>query len=178
MTMATSSPVRERLEELKTIAGLTGIPEPPIKEVHVFWLAGMSCDGCTIAVTGATAPSIEELLTGAIPGLPRVILHHPVIAVEAGEDFVAWYYKAWRGELGAPYVVVLEGSVPGESRAQRTGGYWAALGVEGADPWMAQPVSVNEWLRRLAPGAAAMIAIGTCATWGGVPAAAGNITGS
>ncbi|MFA0761827.1 MAG: hypothetical protein HZLCBSQH_001937 [Candidatus Fervidibacterota bacterium] len=178
MTMATSSPVRERLEELKTTAGLTGIPEPPIKEVHVFWLAGMSCDGCTIAVTGATAPSIEELLTGAIPGLPRVILHHPVIAVEAGEDFVAWYYKAWRGELGAPYVVVLEGSVPDESRAQRTGGYWAALGVEGADPWMAQPVSVNEWLRRLAPGAAAMIAIGTCATWGGVPAAAGNITGS
>ena len=49
---------------------------------------------------------------------------------------------------------------------------------EGADPWLAQPVSVNEWLRRLAPGAAAMLAIGTCATWGGVPAAAGNISGA
>ncbi len=31
---------------------------------------------------------------------------------------------------------------------------------------------------RLAPGAAAMIAIGTCATWGGVPAAVGNPTGA
>ncbi len=35
-----------------------------------------------------------------------------------------------------------------------------------------------EWARRLAPGAAAVIAIGTCATWGGIPAAFGNVTGS
>ena len=34
------------------------------------------------------------------------------------------------------------------------------------------------WLQRLAPGAAATIAIGTCATWGGVPAAEGNPTGA
>jgi hydrogenase small subunit len=33
-------------------------------------------------------------------------------------------------------------------------------------------------VRRLAPGAAAVIAVGTCATWGGIPAAYGNITGS
>src|SRR3989442_15330249 len=39
-------------------------------------------------------------------------------------------------------------------------------------------VTTDEWIARLAPGAAASIAIGTCATWGGVPAAAGNITGS
>jgi hydrogenase small subunit len=37
---------------------------------------------------------------------------------------------------------------------------------------------VTDWLWRLAPGAAAYVAIGTCATWGGIPAAAGNITGS
>ena len=30
----------------------------------------------------------------------------------------------------------------------------------------------------MAPGAAAVVAIGTCATWGGIPAAAGNVTGS
>jgi hypothetical protein len=31
-------------------------PEGPIKVVHAFWLAGMSCDGCSIAATGATNP--------------------------------------------------------------------------------------------------------------------------
>jgi hydrogenase small subunit len=37
---------------------------------------------------------------------------------------------------------------------------------------------VTDWLKAMAPGAAACVAIGTCATWGGIPAAAGNITGS
>ena len=53
------------------IGGLGGSDEGPIEEVHVFWLAGMSCDGCSIAVTGATAPSVEELLAGTIPGCRR-----------------------------------------------------------------------------------------------------------
>ncbi|MDP8939968.1 MAG: hypothetical protein M3N10_06710, partial [Actinomycetota bacterium] len=52
-------------------------PEGPVKVVHAFWLAGMSCDGCSIATTGATNPKVEDLLNGTIPGLPKVILHHP-----------------------------------------------------------------------------------------------------
>jgi hydrogenase small subunit len=35
-----------------------------------------------------------------------------------------------------------------------------------------------EWIDRMAPNAAAAIAIGTCATWGGIPAAEGNPTGA
>lgn len=163
----------------ETLTGLT----KKYHEVHAFWLAGMSCDGCSIAVTGATSPTLEDLMTGVIPGFPKLVLHHPVLAVETGADFTAWYYKAWRGELDAPYVIILEGSVPDESMASPNGGFWAAMGVEapaGADqdPWTDQPVPIAEWLRRLAPGAAAAIAIGTCATWGGVPAAIGNPTGS
>ena len=30
----------------------------PLKAVHAFWLAGMSCDGCSISVVGATSPSV------------------------------------------------------------------------------------------------------------------------
>ena len=109
---------------------LTGIGKPTYTEVHAFWLAGMSCDGCTIGVSGATKPSVEELLLGTIPGLPKIILHHPVLAVEAGHDFTEWYYKAWRGELDAPYVMVLEGSVPDERLNAENGGYWSGLGAE------------------------------------------------
>lgn len=161
---------------------LTGLNKPTYTEVHAFWLAGMSCDGCTIGVSGATKPSVEELLLGTTPGLPKVILHHPVLAVEAGHDFTEWYYKAWRGELDAPYVMVLEGSVPDERLNAENGGYWSGLGAEipegSDDPWASQPVPVAKWIERLAPGAAASIAVGTCATWGGIPAAAGNPTGS
>ena len=157
------------------------LPLGPLKTVHVFWLAGMSCDGCSIAVTGATNPGIEGLLLGVVPAMPKVLLHHPVLAVESGEAFVKWFKDGADGKLGDPYVLVFEGSVADERIAQRTGGYFSAMGVEmmdGEDGEETHPVPTATWLHRLAPGAAATIAIGTCATWGGIPAAEGNPTGS
>lgn len=41
-----------------------------------------------------------------------------------------------------------------------------------------RPVTVEQWVADLAPAAEVVVAIGTCATWGGVPAAAGNVTGA
>ena len=56
-----------------------------------------------------------------------------------------------------------------------TGGYFSAMGVEAIDgDEHGQPVPTATWLSRLAPGAAATIAIGTCATWGGIPSAEGQ----
>lgn len=154
------------------------LPLGPLKVVHAFWLAGMSCDGCTIAVAGATNPGVEGLLTGTIPAIPKIVLHHPVLSVEAGEEFVHNFRLAEQGALGVPYVVVYEGSIADERIASQTGGYWAALGVDVLDGGVRRPIPTAEWLKRLAPGAAAVIAIGTCATWGGIPAAKGNATGA
>jgi hydrogenase small subunit len=170
--------------EVRGVGGLGGSDEGPLTEVHVFWLAGMSCDGCSVAATGATNPSVEQLLAGSIPGLPKAVLHHPVLSVSAGHGFIEPFARAVEGTLGAPYVVVLEGSIPDDQRFDDVG-YFSGLGV-GAD-WPDQknaprapdqPLRVTDWVRHMAPGAAASVAIGTCATWGGVPAAAGNITGS
>ncbi len=151
----------------------------PFETVHVFWLAGMSCDGCSIAVLGATQPSVESLLTGSLPGVPILYLHHTAVQLEAGDAFVEPMFRAWRGELGAPYVIVYEGSIADETRAGALGGYWSAVGEE-QDPATGRQRQIPsaEWVKRLAPGAAAVIAIGTCATWGGIPAAYGNPTGA
>ena len=150
----------------------------PITEVHAFWLAGMSCDGCSIAAVGAQNPSVEQLVNANIPGLPRIVLHHPVLSVSAGEEFIRNYRLAREGKLGAPYVVIYEGSVADESIAGAFGGYWSAMGCDIAEDGSRHPIPTAHWLRDMAPGAAAVIAVGTCATWGGVPAAAGNVTGS
>ena len=151
----------------------------PLEKIHAFWLAGMSCDGCTISVTGASAPSIESLLLGAHPGLPRLILHHPVVNLESGPNYLRGHEMALRGELDGPYVVILEGSITDETTAHAAGGYWSAQGEEPWGPAGAhRAVTTDEWIARLAPNAAATIAIGTCATWGGVPAAEGNPTGA
>lgn len=155
----------------------------PLDHVYAFWVAGMSCDGCSIAVTGATSPSVEDLLLGRLPGVPKVVLFHPVLSVRSGREFVQNYRLAAQGKLDAPYVVILEGSVSDESLAGE--GYWSALGAGGIDEeddpdrtvdGVRQPIRSMDWVRRLADGAAASIAIGTCATWGGIPAADGNVT--
>ncbi len=151
----------------------------PLEKVHAFWFAGLSCDGCSVAVTGATNPSVESMMLGAHPGIPRVILHHTVINMESGPYYLQPAEQAIQGTLNAPYVVILEGSIADEVIAHADGGYWSAVGEE---PWgpngEMRSVSSTEWIARLAPNAAAMIAIGTCATWGGIPAAAGNPTGA
>jgi hydrogenase small subunit len=157
-----------------------GLPDPasgPLDKVYAFWLAGMSCDGCSISVTGASEPSLEDLLLGNVPGLPRVILHHPVLSVEAGDEFIQNFELAAEGKLDAPYVIILEGSAVDDSLIAGDG-YWVGLGARPGHEDGRQVISVMEWIDRMAPGAAAAIAIGTCATWGGIPAAEGNPTGA
>lgn len=156
--------------------GIFGNELGPIKEVHAFWLAGMSCDGCSVAAVGAQNPSVEQLLNQDIPGLPKVILHHPVLAVTAGHEFMEPYYKAARGELDAPFVVLYEGSVADEQIAADYGGYWSAMGMEDLGDGKWRPYPTAKMLSDMAPNAAAVLAIGTCATWGGIPAAQGNVT--
>jgi hydrogenase small subunit len=148
--------------------------EPAVKEVHVLWItAGLSCDGDSVSVTAATQPSIEDIVLGAIPGLPKVHLHNPVLAYEVGDDFMQYWYAADEGRLGAPFVLIVEGSIPNESVKDE--GYWAALGT---DRRTGQPITTCEWIDRLAPKAWAVVACGTCATYGGIHAMAGNPTGA
>ncbi|MGI8830426.1 MAG: hydrogenase expression protein HypE, partial [Candidatus Limnocylindria bacterium] len=128
-------------------------------------------------MTGATNPSVEDLLTGGVSGLPTVVLHHPVLSVENGQEFIRPFKEAADGELDAPYVVIYEGSIGDERLAAQFGGYWSAMGdqvIEGGD----RPFPTAERLASMASNAAAVIAIGTCATWGGVPSAIGNPTGA
>ncbi len=144
----------------------------PVPEVHILWItAGLGCDGDSVSVTAATQPSIEDVLLGAIPGLPKVHLHNPVLAYENGEEFLRYFHLGAEGKL-EPFVLVVEGSIPNEKI--KKDGYWAAMGT---DEETNQPIKTTEWIDRLAPKATAVIAIGTCATYGGIHAMEGNPTG-
>jgi hydrogenase small subunit len=141
--------------------------------IHVIWMtSGLGCDGDTVAMTAATSPRLEDLIRGTIPGSPGVVIYNPVLAYESGEDFMRAWYDAAAGKLD-PFVLVLEGSVPNE---QINGeGHWAGFGV---DPANGQPITTCSWIDRLAPKAAAVLAVGTCAAYGGIPAMKNNPTGA
>ena len=140
---------------------------------HVIWMtSGLGCDGDSVAMTSATSPSLEDIITGVIPGMPNVVIHTPVLAFENGAEFLQAWYDAEAGKLD-PFVLIVEGSVPNEELSGE--GHWAGLGV---NPSNGQPITTNEWIDRLAPKAAAVVAIGTCATYGGIPAMKNNPTGA
>jgi hydrogenase small subunit len=141
--------------------------------VHVLWInAGLSCDGDSVALTAAMQPSIEDIVLGVLPGLPKVAFHWPLIDYQVGDEFMSWFWKAARGELD-PFVLVMEGSIPNEKIKPE--GYWAAFGN---DPETGEPVPTSDWLDKLAPHATAIVAAGTCATYGGIHAMEGNPTGA
>jgi hydrogenase small subunit len=144
---------------------------PGMDHLDVLWItAGLSCDGDTIAMTGATQPSLEDLVLGAIPGVPRLVLHNPVLAYANGDDFLRVFHAAAAGKLH-PFILVVEGSIPNENN--KDGGYWAALGT---DPATGQPITTCDWIDRLVPKAWGVIAAGTCAAYGGIHAMLGNPT--
>jgi hydrogenase small subunit len=146
--------------------------EPVVPEIDILWItAGLGCDGDTISMTAASQPSLEDVLLGAIPGLPRVRLHNPVLAYANGDEFLEPFHRAAEGRL-SPFLLVVEGSIPNERN--KAEGYWAALGTDSAT---GQPIPTCDWIDRLAPRAWAVVAAGTCSAYGGIHAMAGNPTG-
>ena len=75
-----------------------------ISEIDVLWMtAGLGCDGDTIAVTAATQPSIEDLILGTFPWIPKIRFHNPFLAYENGDEFVKVFRDAAEGNPGAIY---------------------------------------------------------------------------
>ncbi len=145
-----------------------------VEEVHILWISeGMSCDGDTISITAASQPSIEEVVLGTVPGLPKVHLHNKVLSPTlGGDEFLRPFREARDGTLDHPFVLVIEGSIPNEKI--NGDGYWTSFGNDLAT---GEPIPINDWIDDLAPKAFAVVAIGTCATYGGIHAMAGNPTG-
>ena len=119
---------KERLCLATVPYGRTTQKPPAVSDVHVLWItAGLGCDGDSVSITAATQPSIEDVVLGAIPGLPKVHLHNPVLAYEVGDEFLKSWYQAEEGKLD-PFVLVVEGSIPNEKIKKE--GYWAAMGTD------------------------------------------------
>ena len=145
-----------------------------VDEVTILWISeGMSCDGDTVSITAASQPSIEDVVLGLIPGMPKVNLHNKVRRRRTGRGVPDAVPGRSARRLGQPFVLVIEGSIPNENINGE--GYWTSFGN---DLDTGEPLTLNWWIDQLAPKAFAVVAIGTCATYGGIHAMAGNPTGS
>jgi len=127
----------------------------------VVWLAAANCTGCTMSLAnleGSSAPGdIGELLLDVID-----LEYHPNLMGAAGDLAVATLHGAISGD----YVLVVEGGIP-----TAFGGNTCMLWTESG-----HDVTAQEAVAALAPGALAVLAVGTCASFGGIPGATPNPT--
>src|SRR4051795_1613228 len=134
----------------------------------------MSCDGDSVSVTAAGQPSIEDVLLGAIPGLPKVNLHNKVLSPTlGGEEFLKPFRQAADGQLDEPFVLVIEGSIPNENI--NGDGYWTSFGNDMAT---GEPLTLNWWIDRLPPQGGGGGGVGTCPAHRGHHPPGGHPTGS
>src|SRR3954471_1726459 len=95
-------------------AALDHFKETEAVTAHVLWMTtGLSCEGDSVAMTSATNPGLEDILTQAIPGMPKVAVHHHVIDYANGHEYAQAWFDAEEGKLG-PFVLVIEGSLGNE----------------------------------------------------------------
>src|SRR5271169_5386586 len=97
-----------------------------IEAIDILWLtAGLGCDGDTIAMTGATQPSIEDVVMGALPWIPKVKFYNPFLAYEVGDEFVKPFRDAADGMSELPQIsfegqaAFLVGTIGPEGRDHR-----------------------------------------------------------
>jgi hydrogenase small subunit len=123
----------------------------------VIWLEFQACTGDTEALLRAYHPAITELLLDTI----SLEYHETIMAAagEAAEENRRQAMEKYRGR----YLVIVDGAIP----MAQDGIYCTIAGHTAIDI-----------AREVCAGAAASIAVGTCAAYGGIQAAAPNPTGA
>ncbi len=123
----------------------------------VIWLHFQDCTGCTETLLRTSAPDVAHLILDVIS-----LDYHETLMAASGAQAEAALHSAMADNAGK-YVLVVEGAIP-----MKDGGVYMEMNSKPA-------VQV---LKEVAAQAAAVIAIGSCASWGGVPSAEPNPTGA
>lgn len=144
------------------------MPNSKTEEYPVLWLQGGGCSGCSVSLLNAVSPSARNILVDEIvPGKHLNVRFHPTLMAGAGDPAVAELERTRKESKGA-YVLVVEGSIP-----LGAGGAYAMIGEK-----QGEEISMHSWVKSLGADALAVIAVGTCAAFGGIPAGSPNPTES
>jgi hydrogenase small subunit len=123
---------------------------------NLLWLQGGACSGNTMSFLNAEEPSACDLVTDF--GIN--VLWHPSLGMELGDNLQQLLRACVTGDVALD-IFVFEGTVvnaPGGT------GEW--------NRFAGRPM--KQWVSELAGAAQYVVAIGDCATWGGIPATAPN----
>lgn len=121
------------------------------------WLHFQECTGCTESLLRTSHPDVGELILDLVS-----IDYHETLFAAAGKQIEEALESTIEKNKGK-YILIVEGSIP-----TKENGIYCTVGGKTA----------IESLSHCAEHAALVIAIGSCASWGGLPSAAPNPTGA
>lgn len=129
----------------------------PAKRPPVIWLHGQECTGCTETLLRPSHPTLEALILDIIS-----LDYHETLNTGSGHQAETALQQSMKDNAGK-YVLVIEGAIP-----VKDNGIYCMIGGK----------TFLRMVEEAAAGAAAIIAIGSCAAWGGIPSASPNPTGA
>jgi hydrogenase small subunit len=136
------------------------------KEYPVIWLQGAGCTGCSVSILNAVSPRIQNLLLDElVPGQQLNLLFHATIMAGQGEPVIEVLKDAETNRKGG-YILVVEGAIP-----TAEGGAYGSIGEREG-----KHLTIEQSVADLGKNAMLVVALGTCAAYGGIPAAKPNPT--
>ncbi len=140
-----------------------------VAEIPIIWISTGSCSGCSVSLLNAASPNIQELLLGQVlPDKHLSLGFHATVMAAAGELAMGALEK-YAHDYKGNYVLVVDGSTAiGED------GLFCMIG-ETKD---GKPITGYQHVRDLGRNAMAVLAVGSCASFGGIPAAGPNPSGA
>jgi len=132
-------------------------------ETHpVLWVQGQSCTGCSVSLLNSVDPSIADILLKVIS-----LEYHPTVMASEGETALENLYRVAEKYKGK-FSLAVEGSIPMAAE----GKYCNFGEMDGKE------ITMVDIVKDLGAKAGSVLAVGTCAAYGGIPAAAGGETGA
>jgi hydrogenase small subunit len=159
---------RDFIKTVVTVSAMLGLPygmsealaataENPDKRPPVIWLHFQECTGCSESLLRSSHPEVATLILDMIS-----LDYHETLMAGAGHQAEAALHDSMHANYGK-YILVVEGAIP----TRHDGIYCKVAGKTAIDS-----------LKEVAAGAAAIISMGTCASYGGIQSVGPNPTGA
>ena len=159
---------RDFIKTCVTVSAMLGLPFGMVSKVAaaaqksdkrpaVIWLHFQECTGCSESLLRSSHPTIANLILDMIS-----LDYHETLMVGSGHQAEKSLHDSMTANKGK-YILVVEGGIP-----TKDNGIYCKVGGKTA----------LESLRKAAEGAAAIISIGTCASYGGIQSVGPNPTGA
>lgn len=136
------------------------------KEIPVIWLQCATCTGCLISILNSVSPTIKNLLIDELLPGKHVNLRFNATVMGGAGDLAMEVADATVRQAKGRYLLLVDGGIPTAKK-----GIHGSIGERNH-----KPVPMLERVIEYGRDAMAVVAVGTCATYGGIPAAGCNPT--